>query len=756
MADYTFETLSSVDFERLVRDLLQEEWRVTLESFATGRDEGIDLRYSRLDTGDTIVQCKHYVRSGFSALLGNLRKETKKVAALDPGRYVIATSVRLTPLRKRRIRKLFPKDVLLPADILGRDDLNNLLGKYPSIEKNHPKLWLASTPILERILHADVFTRSKIATDRIPDLHVPNASLDEAKQILSDLHYCVIAGVPGIGKTMLAEFLAAEYIGAGYRFTRITGNISEALRSFNPYDKQIFHYDDFLGQTTLQSKLGKNEDADLLAFLAAIKKASNSRFLLTTREYILNQAKEVYEQLHTSRFDWKRCTIDLESYTRMNRAEILFNHIYFSDLPESHRMAFLESEVYLKIVDHKNYSPRIVSWMTVHLDSQEVAPDDYVDQFLLNLDNPKRLWEHAFEKQLSTAAQHLLLVLMTMPPSVSGNALEAAFRSFFTLRAKKYGWRRGTNDFRTALRELDENFIATYPTDGNDDFAVQFHNPSIRDYLEARLRDEREDVSDLLNTATSFEQVYSLIEEEYVTFEEAWGAVLTTISKKGVEMLLTASSNSYRRRTGLAERARALLVLADLKENPGRKQQIGEVIELLKVQVREGSANVFELERLLNDISDDPHVEDMLDEDFLSAVTQTFLHEGYGLRTFKRLLRHQERFPDAVKPEDLQAAREYYSERIRPEVDEYAENAKETDPDELEQYRDDASRIAQVLGVEMDDELSTKLDDALEASIVERESYSPDDNYEGGRSTPSNEAGELDDQAIRDMFDALR
>ena len=43
MPNYDFTSLSSYDFEGLVRDLLQEELGITLESFTSGRDHGIDL-----------------------------------------------------------------------------------------------------------------------------------------------------------------------------------------------------------------------------------------------------------------------------------------------------------------------------------------------------------------------------------------------------------------------------------------------------------------------------------------------------------------------------------------------------------------------------------------------------------------------------------------------------------------------------------------------------------------------------------------
>src|SRR2546427_9763040 len=104
MPHYEFRSLSSQDFEELIRDLLQAEWGVALEAFRTGRDHGIDLRYAPADSGATIIQCKHYAASGFAKLLAHLRDgELPKIRRLGPARYVVATSVSLTPGNKDEI-----------------------------------------------------------------------------------------------------------------------------------------------------------------------------------------------------------------------------------------------------------------------------------------------------------------------------------------------------------------------------------------------------------------------------------------------------------------------------------------------------------------------------------------------------------------------------------------------------------------------------------------------------------------------------
>jgi hypothetical protein len=52
-------------------------------------------------------------------------------------------------------------------DILGKDDVNNLIDRHPKIEKDNYKLWLTSTNIMERILHNTIYNQSLIEIENI-------------------------------------------------------------------------------------------------------------------------------------------------------------------------------------------------------------------------------------------------------------------------------------------------------------------------------------------------------------------------------------------------------------------------------------------------------------------------------------------------------------------------------------------------------------------------------------------------------------
>ena len=142
MPDYDFQILQPNEFEHFTRDLLQKKEGVLIESFTPGRDRGIDLRFSKVKGNNTIVQAKRY--KDYRTLKSVLTKEVPKVKALKPSRYILSTSVGLTPDNKTEIYNLFFPYIKDTLDILGKDELNNLLGQYPDIEKQYYKLWLGS------------------------------------------------------------------------------------------------------------------------------------------------------------------------------------------------------------------------------------------------------------------------------------------------------------------------------------------------------------------------------------------------------------------------------------------------------------------------------------------------------------------------------------------------------------------------------------------------------------------------------------
>ena len=192
------------------------------------------------------------------------------------------------------------------------------------------------------------------------------------------------------------------------------------------------------------------------------------------------------------------------------RAQILYNHLYFSKLPDDYLSALLKGKAYRRIVDHRNYSPRIVEWMTEWQNLDDVAPSAYLATFLSNLDNPRKLWLHAYENQILDASRHLLLVMWTFWFEPCLDVLEEAFLAFHSQQANKHHMDTGPRDFRRALKELDGTFLRVRTDDRSGCTTVMFHNPSVRDFLQSYLDEERELIRDLVGSAILHGQIGQL------------------------------------------------------------------------------------------------------------------------------------------------------------------------------------------------------------------------------------------------------
>lgn len=503
MSQYDFRVLSSLEFERLTRDILQRHWSVFLESFKTGRDGGIDFRFARVKGRSEIVQCKHFVGSGFAKLMQVLSsEELPKIRRLAPHRYYLVTSVPLSPVNKQSI-----VDVLAPfvdtASIFGPDDLNNLLAQQPDVERRHFKLWLSSINVLDSVIHSDVYANSSFASERIKEklsLFVQNDSVQVAMNLLDAHHCCIVSGIPGIGKTTLAEMLILAHLKKGYELVAVSSDANDALRVMRQGKKQVFFYDDFLGRTALSEKLAKNEDARLVGLIEAVRRSKVHRLVMTTREYILRQAREVYERLGDEEVTISKLVLDVGSYTTRRRAEMLINHLEVSRLPMSTVSELIRSGVHRKIVRHRNFSPRIVEWMTVKsMRGADLA--GFGDEFLLNLENPERLWLHALRSELSPNARWVCLVLLSLGGAAMLDEVEVAVQAVVG--------RLERESFDAAVREVDGSFVQTRSVD--EQLVVRFHNPSIEDALKNLICSEEARWVELLKGSSYFSQVVELV-----------------------------------------------------------------------------------------------------------------------------------------------------------------------------------------------------------------------------------------------------
>ncbi len=740
MPDYDFRSLSPIDFEILIRDLLQEELQLRFESFKAGKDKGIDFRYCPSVNNSVIVQCKHYAESSFDGLFRQLQKnELEKAIKLKPTRYILATSLGLTPSQKDSIKSLFEPFIIRTADILGREDINNLLGKFPKIEKKTFKLWFNSMPIFEDILHGRVKNISRDALEKIrlhAKYYVQNESFQNALQILDKHHFCIIAGIPGIGKTILAEMLCLYFIDHDYEMVKITGDISETRVLDHTTQKRIYYYDDFLGQTSLAEKFNKNEDQSLLDFIFTIRQSKLSKLVLTTREYILNQARFVYEKISREKFDGETCVIDLSKYTRMNRAKILFNHIYFSDLPASYKDALLRERNYLQIIDHKNYNPRIIDLMTQFHRISHISPSAYSEDFMGHLENPMEIWRHAFEEQLSLQARHVLLVIATLPEEIFLEDLQDAFHAFHSYQAKKYNFETTPHDFMRAIKEVEGNFLSSEKS--RDNTIIRFHNPSVRDFLEKYISANDRILHALIESSIYFDQMPLLWESKGSDGSYSFRKTIMTIPLQFIHVvnntlnaktcrLINRGENkvTYKARGKISFETRSAFVAA-VSATLGEKSGISlyrAVLRHVEDRIACGQADREDLVNLFKELIRLNLVK-QADRELLNKAKHFFMTDFDWFEDFRYFCDFAELFPELISDADRLSVIIEFEKMVCSDLDYY-----DNDPDT---YRKDAYEIDLVskkLGLDMSEQVK-ELEDKADEIEAEAEIHQDENDAE--------------------------
>ncbi|MBB5808204.1 DNA polymerase III delta prime subunit [Saccharothrix ecbatanensis] len=507
MDSFELGRLTDFDFEAVCHDLFEEILNVRLELFSPGADDGVDLRHYTAVGGKLVIQCKHWIRSGRSALKRHMRDvELVKIDSLAPDRYILVTSAELTKKFKDDLFQLLKPHVAEPGDIYGLHDIEAELRKRPELVRKHLRLWLSSTAVLQALLNKSVLVRSGFLREELEEslrVYAPSKGFHTAQELLESYGVCIIAGPPGVGKTILAKVLSAAYVANGYEIVEVSSDVEELFQSWDEDVPQVFYYDDFLGQTTLEDKLHKNEASRLVAAMRKVSRSPNKRFILTTREYILVQARQRYEVLSRHDLELHKCVLDLAEYSKLIRAEILYNHIYHSVLDPAEKANFARPAVYRPIVNHRLFNPRLVAH-SIQIAKVGEASEGIAQAVLGNLNDPQRIWGHMVEYDLDDSALHVLEMLFSFGGSTALADLEIAWSAYRCELGQVDDARR----FRRAVDILENTMIRTSAPFG--EIQVFFHNPSVRDFMVGYIGRQAKVIEHIIASVEYYEQIVNI------------------------------------------------------------------------------------------------------------------------------------------------------------------------------------------------------------------------------------------------------
>lgn len=739
-----YDNFSPHDFELFVADLLGAELGVRFETFPRGADGGVDLRYvARNRRRPHVVQCKHYTGSTFSTLMTAARQEAKRLPELRPKplSYRFVTSRGLTAANKRKLVAALSPWITHENDVLGAQDLEGLLNRHPEIERRQVKLWLTGGTQLAALLRAGTIHRSQSLLDEIERAmprFVQGHVFTDARNQLREEHVLIVAGVPGIGKTTLARMLLADAVLDGYEPIEVSADIEEAWEILDDTVKQVFLYDDFLGRTALAERFAKNEDRRLIEFMRRTARRRSSLFVLTTREYILRQAVQLYERLDHEGIDSSRFLLALPDYTPLDRARIFANHAFHSPrLTRAMRRDLLKGEAYLRIINHRNYNPRTIEWITGLAGSwdRDIEPRDYAAFALRTLGHPELIWKHAFEQEIDDHGRALVLALISLPRGVALRDLEFAFDAL----CRERGLSLATRAFDRTLAALDDSLVRTSHRDDHwrsTTVVADPHDPSIIDFIVDFLARSPEDVRQLARASVFFEQASWLWA---TAMEPATAPAVETLAELRAALQRTYTSNaitpvtvpvgpnawSYRK-LGTRDLEGRLLLLLEVARDSVEfgawwRESFGELLS-------RWSQGEGESESLLKLLAALDH-NDGVDIGAGAVAARNVLSAGYHyVQGMEWLHELRTRFPEAFSPDEWADCVSEFDTWLANSLSSSAEDM--SDIGEL----DFVDRVADLFGLTIDGETWSEAQESVRHNEAERDAeIDPDSDYDAPR-----------------------
>lgn len=486
MSNYDFHSLlESLEFEKLVCDIIKIRDGCIVETYREGHDSGIDGLFTDKSGKRTIIQAKRY--KDFKSLFAHLKGiELSKVHKLNPERYILGVSFDFGPTQKEKIVQLFEGYILSKDDILSRSDMNRLLGepKYNLTIQAHPKLWLPNLNIFKNMLQQIMHKASyKESNDELRDaldmakVFVPTRIYHKALQIWSKNNVIILSGEPGVGKTSMAYLLALAYLQPDNIDGFVWANsISDVYNMDGENKNQVFILDDFWGSIFHEEHLGRNSENRLNKLIRRIVESNGKkRLILTTREYVLQQGLQKHPELRETLEQYSIiCT--MEEYGFDEKASIFFQHLYVSKLKYEY-VSYLFNH-YEGIIQDTNYSPRVLALYLNKNPDNDCSPEEYYDGLLTHFDNPGSFWESVF-KELTPEAKIVAILLLISSTPMRVADMEFCYTKYSHILVNQ----AKIINLEDCIAELEKTIIKSFYNDEYDEIHLMFIMPAIQDFL---------------------------------------------------------------------------------------------------------------------------------------------------------------------------------------------------------------------------------------------------------------------------------
>lgn len=514
---FDLSNLNDYEFEILCRDIMQERLEINLYTFSRGVDSGVDI-CDKEKKPTIIIQVKHYIGSTYSQLKSSLKNEVSKVKKHQPQNYYVCTSQSLTRKNKQEIVDIFEDYMHDISFVIDKNDINSFLEDEQNkniVMKNY-KLWLCASDVLSLVNNQNVFidcAELMIDIEEQIKLFVETQAYQNALEKLHQDNIIIIIGAPGVGKSTVSKMLLLYYADNGYTVRYVTNNnISDIKRTLTlaPNKKEIVLLDDFLGQHYLNLK--DSQPNELKTLISFVSRSNRKKIILNSRVTILNEAAQTYLTFRDLmiRYEKNKYLLDLDKMLPLEKAKILYNHLYFNELPQDYFSQVKRGKGYLKLVNHKNYNPRIIEYVTQKYNYQAVPVHNYFQYIIEKLNNPEDVWKDEFRNRLDTSDRILMNTIYSLSDTmIEYGVLERAFNDRIIKEAKGD---TSVNQYKDSVIRLTDSLIKN--VDERGIVKISVINPSVNDYLFSEITSNINEQIAIIENAVYYEQVFRALKSD--------------------------------------------------------------------------------------------------------------------------------------------------------------------------------------------------------------------------------------------------
>ena len=296
-----------------------------------------------------------------------------------------------------------------------------------------------------------------------------------------------------------------------------SNNLSDLKKSISihPEVREIILLDDFIGQHYLN--IQENYPNEIKSLISYIERNKNKKIILNTRITILQEAINKYLNFEKliQRQNSNIHLIDLNKMPVIEKAKILYNHIYFNKIEKEYFENIRNEQHYLHIINHKNYNPRIIEFATNRKNYISIEPEHYYEYIMQKLNNPQDVWKDEFENRLDVSDRILMHILYSLTDTyIDKGILEKAFN--YAIRDLKQ-IDQSVNVFNKSLNRLSDSLLKQVIKDGKIQISVL--NPSINDYIKNELLNNPAEQRRFLKHSLYIEQVNKVIKNLDIKME---------------------------------------------------------------------------------------------------------------------------------------------------------------------------------------------------------------------------------------------